>query len=303
MVQAHRVKTVAIVGCTAVGKSAVALRLARELDGVIIGADSMQIYRGFDIGTGKLTKAELGDIRHELIDVADGDTPFSVGDYVELASKAISDAADRGKLPIITGGTGMYVFSLLSGCNFADTPKNDDVRAALKLCAHLFGAETVYEFLCAVDIASARKISKNDVKRVVRALEIFAVKGEPKSKAADFEKPYDDLTVVLTLPRDELYARINARVRKMFDDGLMEEVQSLMKYAHCQSMQALGYKQIINYPDMSREELIELVAQKTRNYAKRQMTYFKNMKLDKIFIDARDAESVTRCVKNFIGRK
>ncbi|MCM1367370.1 MAG: tRNA (adenosine(37)-N6)-dimethylallyltransferase MiaA [Roseburia sp.] len=301
MVQAHRIKTVAIVGCTAVGKSAIALRLAREFNGVIIGSDSMQIYRGFDIGTGKLTKSELGGVRHELIDVADGDTPFSVGDYVELASKAIADAHSQGKLPIITGGTGMYVYSLFSGCNFANTPKNDVIRTALKLCAHIFGADVIFSFLRAVDGESAQKIAKNDVKRVVRALEIFAIKGEPKSAAADIKKPYDDMTIVLTLPRDMLYGRINARVRKMFDDGLIEEAKSLAEYADKQSMQALGYKQIISYPEMPRDELVELVAQKTRNYAKRQITYFKNVKLNKVFIDARDEDEIFKCVKNFIG--
>lgn len=303
MVQAHRIKAVAIVGCTAVGKSDTALKLARDFDGELIGADSMQIYRGFDIGTGKLTKEECGGIRHRLIDIVDGDREFSVGEYVNLASAAISEIAANGKLPIIVGGTGLYVYSLLSGCNFANTPKNNDVRNSLKAAAHFLGANAMHRLLSASDRVSAEKISVNDVKRVIRALEIYAVSGEPKSVGSELnaEKPYDDLTVVLTLPRDILYEKINRRVKKMFDDGLIEETLSLIKYKDNQAMQALGYKQIAADPQMTREELEAIVAQKTRNYAKRQMTYFNNMKLNKVFLDARDYSQVKNLVEKFLG--
>lgn len=302
MVQTHRIKTIAIAGCTAVGKSDTALKLAREFDGVLIGADSMQVYRGFDIGTGKLTKLECGEIEHKLIDVADGDADFSVGAYVELARKAISEVNAKNKLPIIVGGTGMYLYSLLSGCNFADTPKNEALRKQLKAAAHFFGGRTMHALLKKVDGVSADKISANDCKRTIRALEIFALSGAPKSEAVALDRPYDDLTIVLTLPRELLYERINARVKKMFDDGLIDETARLMKYKNCGSMQALGYKQIAADPDAPREQLEQLTAQKTRNYAKRQMTYFNNMKLNKIFIDARDIDGIRCAVREFLGK-
>ncbi|MCH5350391.1 MAG: tRNA (adenosine(37)-N6)-dimethylallyltransferase MiaA [Clostridiales bacterium] len=303
MVQANRIKAVAIVGCTAVGKSAIALDLAKKFDGELIGADSMQIYRGFDIGTGKLTKEECRGITHKLIDVADGDDDFSVGEYVELAKNAITDTAKSGKLPIIVGGTGMYVYSLLSGCDFAGTSKNDAVRVALKTAGHFLGGKTLHDILSEVDSSAAQKISPNDVKRVIRALEIFYLTGAPKSLVAtQSEPPFDALTIVVTLPRELLYERINARVKSMFECGLIDEVNGLKQYVGCGAMQALGYKQIIENPDMPYDELVALVSQKTRNYAKRQMTYFNNMKLDKVFIDARDTDKIERAVTEFLEK-
>lgn len=301
MVQADRIKTVAVVGCTAVGKSDIALNLAEKFNGEVIGADSMQIYRGFDIGTGKLTEAEQRGITHKLIDVVDGDADFSVGEYVELAKKSINDTINDGKLPIIVGGTGMYVYSLLSGCDFAAVPKNESVRAALKTAGHFFGGKSLHALLSNVDTESAKSISRNDTKRTVRALEIYYLTGAPKSVAAAHTVcPYTSLNIVLTLPRELLYERINARVKKMFDLGLADETMGLLKYKGCGSMQALGYKQIIENPSMPRGELIDLVSQKTRNYAKRQMTYFNNMKLDKVFIDARDTDKIEQTVKDFL---
>ncbi len=300
MVQAHRIKTVAIAGCTAVGKSDTALKLAKRFNGAVVGADSMQIYRGFDIGTGKLSPQERDGIPHYMIDIADGDEYFSAGDYAERAAAAIESIHADGKLPIIVGGTGMYLYSLLSGFNFADAPKDDGIRNALKSAAHIFGCSAMHKLLTVSDGESAAKISARDCKRIIRALEIHAVGGRVKSQATASDKPYDDLTIVLTLPRDILYDRINRRVRKMFDDGLIAETKALMRYKGCQSMQALGYKQIAAAPDEARAELEALTAQKTRNYAKRQTTYFNNMKLNKIFIDVRDYSAVETCVAKFL---
>ncbi|MDE6617908.1 MAG: tRNA (adenosine(37)-N6)-dimethylallyltransferase MiaA [Clostridiales bacterium] len=300
MVQAHRIKALALVGCTAVGKSAMALKLAKRFNGEIIGADSMQIYRGFDIGTGKLTEAECDGVVHKMIDIADGDADFSVGEYVKIAKAEIERTYNSGKLPIIVGGTGLYVYSLLSGCNFADAPKDDNIRNALKLVAHFFGPNVLHDMLTGIDEQSASKISANDCKRVVRALEIFCLRGQTKSDTITQEKPYDDLTVVLTLPREMLYDKINKRVHSMFDDGLIEEVKSLLQYKNHTSMQALGYKQIAADIDAPREVLEQITAQKTRNYAKRQMTYFNGMKLNKVFIDARDYDRVQQIVENFL---
>lgn len=298
MVQAHRIKTIAIVGCTAVGKSNTAIKLAKRFNGSIIGADSMQIYRGFDIGTGKLAVDERGGVEHSMIDIVDGDSDFSVGEYVKLVAREIERASTAGKLPIVVGGTGLYVNSLFSGYNFADQPKNNDLRTALKISSHFID---MHELLATVDKKSASEISRNDVKRTVRALEICFSGGKPKSEAVAVDRPYDDLSIVLTLPRETLYKRINARVHAMFDDGLIDETNGLIKYKDCQAMQALGYKQIIQNPSMTREQLEALVAQKTRNYAKRQMTYFNNVKLNKVFIDARDYGAIEQCVARFLG--
>lgn len=301
MVQANRIMLVAIAGCTAVGKSEVALNLAREFNGEIIGADSMQIYKGFDIGTGKLSINDCGGIAHKMIDVADGDSDYSVGEYVDAAKQSIVDTHDNGKLPILVGGTGLYIYSLLSGCNFADTPKNDALRTEFKLLAHIVGANVLHSLLSAVDELSAQKISPNDVKRTVRALEIYALTGKRKSNIAQHtQSPFNARVIVLELPRDVLYARINARVKQMFDNGLIEEVNKLMRYKNNISMQAIGYKQIAAEPNAPRAYLEELVAQKTRNYAKRQCTYFRNMKLDKVFIDARNYDKIRNIVKGFI---
>ena len=152
-----------------------------------------------------------------------------------------------------------------------------------------------------MDKVSSDKISANDCKRTIRALEIYALNGAPKSEVITQVRPYDDLTIVLTLPRELLYERINARVKKMFDDGLIAETLGLMRYKNCGSMQALGYKQIAADPSAPRERLEQITAQKTRNYAKRQMTYFNNMKLNKVFIDARNYDEISECVRQFIG--
>ena len=302
MVQAHRIKAIALVGCTAVGKSDTAIKLAKCYGGDIIGADSMQIYRGFDIGTGKLTPAECDGVVHKMIDIADGDADFSVGEYVKIAKAEIENTHNAGKLPIIVGGTGLYVYSLFSGCNFGDAPKDNNVRACLKLIAHFFGSKVLHCMLGEIDSVSASKISANDCKRVVRALEIFCLRGETKSEVIALDKPYDDLTIVLTLPRDMLYDKINKRVHRMFEDGLIDEVKSLLQYKNCSSMQALGYKQIAADIAAPRETLEQITAQKTRNYAKRQMTYFNNMKLNKVFIDARDFDAVKNTVAQFLEK-
>lgn len=302
MVQAHRIKAIAIAGCTAVGKSATALALAQEFDGELIGADSMQIYRGFDIGTGKLKPEDCGGIAHKMIDIVDGDADFSVGEYVRLANCEIEKTAQSGKLPIIVGGTGLYVNALFCGCNFGDAPKDDRLRISLKCCSHFFGAAVMHFLLHKIDVPSAEKISINDAKRVIRALEIYKLRGAPKSCVAATNKPYDDLTIVLTLPREILYERINNRVHKMFEDGLIDEAKRLCAYKNCGSMQALGYKQIMLNSTASPAELEQITAQKTRNYAKRQITYFKNIPLNKIFIDARDYSAVRAAVARFVGK-
>ncbi len=298
MVQAHRIKAIALVGCTAVGKSETAIRLAKRFNGTVIGADSMQIYRGFDIGTGKLAASERCGIEHRMIDIVNGDEPFSVGQYVSAADAEIRKAAADGKLPIIVGGTGLYVNALFSGYNFAERSNSDDVRKALKISSHFIAC--LHDLLSVIDEKAANEISANDVKRTIRALEIYFVGGKSKSAAIAAKKPYDDFTLVLTLPRETLYEKINARVHKMFDDGLIDETRNLGRYAGQQPMQALGYKQIIQYPNATREELEAVVAQKTRNYAKRQTTYFKNMKLDKTFIDVRNYDEIGSSVARFL---
>lgn len=290
MVQA-KIKTLIITGPTAVGKSDVAVSAALKLGGEVVSADSMQIYKGMDIGTGKITTQEMRGVPHYMIDVASPDEDYSVGKYVIEARKRIEDIACRGKLPIIVGGTGMYINSLLLGHSFAGTSKNEDIRNSLKQFAQENGTNALYERLKKVDPASAQVISANDVKRVIRALEIFLTTGKPKSEFVDEVDPfYDYKLIVLHSERENLYYRINKRVDKMFSLGLVNEVKGLYKYKDCNSMQAIGYKEVIGYLDGidTLDNTIECVKQNSRRYAKRQMTYFRGMKLQKTFLSVCD---------------
>lgn len=241
----------------------------------------MQVYRGLDIGTGKITKQEMRGVKHYMIDVADPDEDYSVGRYVSEAEKIIG----LQKLPpIVCGGTGLYVTSLVLGSDFGGVGKDEAIRNKWKDILSEKGKQYVYEFLEKIDPVSAEKISVNDTKRVIRAIEIYEMTGVPKSElVSENNSKYDAKTVILyDDDRDALYKRINARVDKMFASGLIEEVESLIKYEDCGSMQAIGYKETIEFlkGKISKEEALEKVKQNSRNYAKRQITYFKGMKIE-----------------------
>lgn len=290
MVQ-KKIKVLVITGPTAVGKSNLAVEAALRKNGEVVSADSMQIYKGMDIGTGKIMPHETKGVPHHMIDIALPNEEYSVGRYVLEARQKISDIAYRGKLPVIVGGTGLYIKALLLRHNFADTLKDEELRSKLQQFATVNGAKALHDKLREVDPRSAETIEINDVKRVIRALEIFYASGKPKSEHKDELEPlYDYKLYVLCDEREKLYDRIERRVDKMFDCGLVDEVKGLYQYKNCNSMQAIGYKEVVSYLEgnLSLDEAIESVKRGSRRYAKRQMTFFRGMKLEKTFVSVSD---------------
>jgi len=307
MVQENSIKPkiVIVTGPTGIGKSDVAIKIAKKFDGEVIGADSMQIYRGLDIGTGKVTDEEKGNILHHMIDIISPDMEFSVGDYVEMVRNKILEISSKNKLPIIVGGTVFYINGLLGGMNFACAPKDEKLRDELKKDAEHYGAQFVYDKLMSIDPISAQAISPNDVKRVIRALEIFYVTGKPKSEIATSSQcEYDYKLLNLTEDRATLYSRIEARVDKMVEHGLVEEVNKYYKIKNCQSMQAIGYKELIEYFDekVDLEQAIDNIKINSRHYAKRQMTFIRSLKYDKVNIHCRDYDSIYAEISQFLAK-
>lgn len=284
MATEQKIKILAVVGPTASGKTAVAVELARRLGGEVVSCDSMQVYRRMNIGTAKPTEEEKCDIAHHLIDAVEPDAPFSCAEYVTLATQAVKDILARGKLPILCGGTGLYLDRFLCG-EMEETHADESLRASLFVFADQQGAEALHARLRSVDPESADAIHPNNVKRVVRALEIYEQTGIPKSefdrRSQVTESPYDALVVGLHYPRREvLYERINRRVDVMLADGLLEETKQLKAEGvfevNLTAAQAIGYKELLGYLD-GREtlwEATENLKTATRRYAKRQLTWF-----------------------------
>ncbi len=308
MVQENCVKPkiVVIAGPTAVGKSAFAVKLAKETDGEVISADSMQIYRGFDIGTGKITEKEREGVKHYMIDVVDPGDEYSVSEYVDEASRLIDDIVARGKTPIVCGGTGFYLNGLINGYNFSAAPKNEDIRNKWKRICEGEGTAKAYDELKRVDPVSAKQINPNDEKRVIRALEIYEITGKPRSEVSTEQRgKYDCLFVVIDEDRESLYERIDLRVDLMIKNGLVDEVKRFYPLKNSQAMQAIGYKEIVKYLDglMSLDEAIDLIKKNTRNYAKRQMTFFRWIKTEnKLFINRQELQRNISKIKDFLQK-
>lgn len=271
-----------ICGPTCTGKTALGISLAKKIGGEIISADSMAIYESLDLGTAKPTIEERALVPHHLIDVVKPESDFSVSEYEDKALSVIADLKNRGVTPIIVGGTGFYINSVLYKLSYGNSAGNLPVREKYFETAKTQGSEAVWEELNKIDPVSAAKIHANDVKRVVRALEIYFATGEKKSDQKDeFIPRFSYLAYTISLPRDVLYERINARVDKMFDCGLVKEVQSLIDRGITdknQCMQGIGYKEVyegIKSGDL--EAAKELVKLNSRRYAKRQITFFKRL--------------------------
>lgn len=297
----YNLQPVYIVGPTASGKSELAFLLAKSFDGVIISADSMQLYRGLDIGTAKESVERRREIPHKLIDVAEVWEDFSVARYAELAKAEIEKALSAQKLPIIVGGTGLYFDALIYPFTFASTNKNNELRDGLESELASFGAQHMHDKLEALDCESAAKLHVNDTKRVIRALEIVLTTGKTRSQQSDGILTPDVIMVGLNTARENLYAGINARVDKMFEDGLLDEIRQIKSF-DWQSMQAIGYKEFADYcvfdadgecriAENSLEEVKEKIKKHTRNYAKRQLTWFKKYSFAKWF-ECGDYQSV-----------
>lgn len=278
---------VVIVGPTAVGKTKTGIELAKAFDGEIVSGDSVQVYRGMDIGSAKVTKVEAEGIPHHLIDICDPDDAMSVAMFQQLARAAIDDIYARGKLPIIVGGTGLYVRSILYDYEFVERPVDEALRADLERMAEVEGREALHQRLVQLDPERAATIHPNNVRRVVRALEV-AMQGDTQTTDSAPSEHYDYRLFVLHADREILYDRINQRVDAMMEAGLVEEVERLLAhgYRDTQAMRAIGYKEMIPYIDgnISKEKATELLKQHTRQFAKRQLTWFRHQ-FDGIWVD------------------
>lgn len=278
-------KVLAVVGPTAGGKSALALALAKEWGGEIISCDSMQVYRGMDIGTAKPSAAEQAEVCHHMIDVVEPDEDFSCADYVIEAAKTIEECVGRGKLPILCGGTGLYLDALLRKNDFAPDTADSAVRQELSDYAKANGALALHELLREIDPQSAAKTHPNNIKRVIRAIEIYRVSGITKTeldrRSLEGGDRYDARVVgIRYADRDILYRRIDKRVDQMIEEGLLEETQGLMEAGVFEknrtAAQAIGYKEILPYcrGESSLAKATDALKIATRRYAKRQMTWF-----------------------------
>ena len=270
---------IVIGGPTASGKSGLAVAVAQKLSGEVVSADSMQIYRDMNVGTAKITETETRGIPHHLIDVVDAEKSFSVAQFAETAKNTILDIQKRGKVPVVCGGTGLYINSLLY--DYQMSPYDPDLRSSLQKELHEKGIEELYQKLLSLD-PMAERIDKRNEKRVIRALEVVLTEGKSILDKSDKESTIQHLMFALEVPRDILYDRINKRVDEMFKNGLIDEVNGLLSRGisfENQSMQAIGYKECKAYfsGEIDLNTLKELIKQHTRNYAKRQITWFKRI--------------------------
>ena len=276
-------KVLVICGATASGKTSLSVACAKAFNGEIISADSMLVYKGLDIGTAKPTVEERQGIPHHLIDVVEPKESFSVSDYEGMALPIVEKLLQQGKMPIICGGTGFYINSILFKSQFGNVGADEEIRAKYEALAEEKGKEYVHSILKGKDPESAEKLHPNDLKRVIRALEIFDITGKAKSEQQDKLIPrFDFVSVSIEYPREKLYERINLRVDEMFNQGLMKEVQDLLNEGvteDMQCMQGIGYKEVAEGIRIgaTEEEIKELIKKNTRNYAKRQQTFFKRM--------------------------
>lgn len=277
-------RLIVIAGPTASGKTELAVRTAQRHCGEIVNADSMQVYKYMNIGTAKPDISERGGIPHHLMDIVDPRDSFSVSRYCELAHKCIKDISDRGKLPILVGGTGLYIDSVVNNIIFSDVPSDKEYCALLEQQAKKHGNEYIYKMLQIIDPTAAEKIAVNDIKRIIRALEVYKTTGktitEHKAASRSVPSPYRAEYFALDTDRGELYDKINRRVDIMFDKGLAAEVESLLKMGvskECTAMQAIGYKETAAYinGECTLDEAKDAIKQGSRRYAKRQLTWFR----------------------------
>ena len=302
---------IVLTGPTAVGKTKLSIALAKAVDGEIISADSMQVYKYMDIGSAKITKEEMEGVPHHLIDVLDPGEDFHVVRFQEMAKQAMEENYAKGKIPILAGGTGFYIQAVVKDIDFSENTEKSPVREALEKLAEEKGSEFLHERLREIDPPSADKIHANNVKRVIRALEYYQMTGERISdhnaREAEKESPYNTAYFVLNDVRERLYARIDSRVDEMLKQGLLEEVQKLADMGYTKdmvSMQGLGYKEILSYLDhtCTLEEAVYILKRDTRHFAKRQLTWFKREK-DVIWVNKnefayKDKETLDYILKN-----
>ena len=299
---------IVLTGPTAVGKTSLSIALAKAVDGEIISADSMQVYKYMNIGTAKITEEEKCGIPHFLIDELEPDEEFNVTIFKNKVMGYIEDIKSRGKVPIIVGGTGFYIQSVIYDINFNEYGDDSNVKKKYEAMAETLGKSELHKKLALVDREYADSVSYNNVKKVVRALTFFEMTGEKLSEHNKRERerssPFDFAYFVLTMDRKKLYERIDKRVDLMFDMGLVEEVKALMAKGYDKSlvsMQGIGYKEVIDYLSgkTSLEECIDIIKRDTRHFAKRQLTWFKREKVV-TYIDKDEFDAEDKCLKEML---
>jgi len=297
---------IVILGPTASGKTKLSIELAKDIDGEIVSADSMQIYKYMDIGTAKPTEEEKQGIKHHLIDEITPDEEFSVARFQQLAVKYIDDIINRGKIPIVCGGTGLYIDSLIYNIEFGDTICDWEFRERLRKEALEKGNEYLHNKLKEIDPEAAEKIHMNNVKRVIRAIEVYTYTHKTISmlqkESRNNPSKYKFYVFGLSMGREKLYERINQRVDRMIEKGLVQEVKKLMEMGYDKStiaMQGIGYKEILSYlrGEISFDEAVYLLKRNTRRYAKRQFTWFNRMK-DVHWINLDETHDLQEIIKN-----
>ena len=279
-------KVIVICGPTASGKTVLSIELAKRINGEIVSADSMQIYKDMDIGTAKPTKEETQGIKHYLLDFVSPEERYSVAQYKQDAKVAIKEIIENGKIPIIVGGTGLYIDSLIYEIEYSDIKIDEDYRKELEKIAEEKGLDELYKMAKQIDPVAMEKISSNDKKRIMRILEIYKSTGKTKTEQEIESRKnpveYDYKVFAINWDREILYQRINKRVDIMIEQGLIEEVKNILnKYDKFPTaMQGLGYKEVVDYINgiYTKEEMIEKIKMETRRYAKRQLTWFRKNK-------------------------
>ncbi|CDD37661.1 tRNA dimethylallyltransferase [Clostridium sp. CAG:356] len=295
----NKPKVIVICGPTASGKTTLSIQLAQKINGEIISSDSMQIYKDMNIGTAKPDQQEMQGIKHYLLDFVEPNQRYSVADYKKDAENAIEDILQKGKVPIIVGGTGLYVDSLIYGIEYPNIEFDENYRKKLEKRAEKEGLEKLYEKAKKIDPQAMKKISRNDQKRILRVLEIYNATGKTKTEqeieSRKNEVKYDYRVFAINMDREKLYDRINKRVDIMIQKGLIEEVENLLKKYNefPTAMQGLGYKEVVEYIQgkVLKEDMIENIKRESRRYAKRQITWFKKNK-QTIWIGPNDLQMI-----------
>lgn len=285
-----KIPLVILTGPTAVGKTNLSIQLAKKMNMEIISADSMQIYKYMDVGSAKVTEDEMNGVKHYLIDEVTPDYSFSVSEFQERANDYINQIVKKGKLPLVTGGTGLYLNSLIYSMDFAKSDADNELRETLRVELEENGIDYMYEKLKSLDEEAANRIHKNNTKRVIRAIEV-CMSGKKMSDFSNdlkLNEKYEPIIIVLNRDREHLYRRINKRVDIMISQGLEDEVKTLLNMGYSSdlvSMQGIGYKEIIKYlnNEYTYEEAIEIIKRDSRRYAKRQLTWFRRYENAKWF--------------------